>query len=187
MPVLDNAKHERFAQELAKGKTADEAYKEAGLCPVPFDRPSGAYVYLLISPDDGRVFYVGKGRGKRALKHQKAERGGTEANALKAEVLGRLRRNGQQPLVHILAGDLTDEQALRIERLLIVKAHAALTNIALGSRSLSERVRAEAREGVASLKTLCQLRKEGASRERLRVWADVVGGLSRIASAAPGL
>lgn len=30
MPTLSNPKHERFAQELAKGKTADEAYVEAG-------------------------------------------------------------------------------------------------------------------------------------------------------------
>jgi phage terminase small subunit len=30
MPVLANAKHELFAQELAKGKTADEAYVLAG-------------------------------------------------------------------------------------------------------------------------------------------------------------
>lgn len=30
MPVLPNARHERFAQELAKGKTADEAYENAG-------------------------------------------------------------------------------------------------------------------------------------------------------------
>jgi len=30
MPALDNPRHERFAQELAKGKTADEAYQEAG-------------------------------------------------------------------------------------------------------------------------------------------------------------
>lgn len=30
MPVLDNAKHERFAQELAKGKTATEAYVLVG-------------------------------------------------------------------------------------------------------------------------------------------------------------
>lgn len=30
MPVLRNAKHERFAQELAKGHTADEAYVLAG-------------------------------------------------------------------------------------------------------------------------------------------------------------
>ena len=30
MPVLQNPKHERFAQELVKGKTADEAYQLAG-------------------------------------------------------------------------------------------------------------------------------------------------------------
>lgn len=30
MPALGNSKHERFAQELAKGRTADEAYQEAG-------------------------------------------------------------------------------------------------------------------------------------------------------------
>lgn len=30
MPVLDNARHERYAQELASGKTADEAYQLAG-------------------------------------------------------------------------------------------------------------------------------------------------------------
>lgn len=30
MAALENPRHERFAQELAKGKTADEAYQEAG-------------------------------------------------------------------------------------------------------------------------------------------------------------
>lgn len=30
MPVLDNPKHEAFAQALARGKTADEAYQLAG-------------------------------------------------------------------------------------------------------------------------------------------------------------
>ncbi len=30
MPVLPNQRHERFAQELVKGKTADEAYELAG-------------------------------------------------------------------------------------------------------------------------------------------------------------
>lgn len=33
MPVLKNARHEAFAQELAKGKTADEAYASAGFKP----------------------------------------------------------------------------------------------------------------------------------------------------------
>lgn len=30
MPILENPRHEKFAQELAKGKTADEAYQIAG-------------------------------------------------------------------------------------------------------------------------------------------------------------
>lgn len=33
MPSLENPKHERFAQELAKGKTQNEAYAEAGYKP----------------------------------------------------------------------------------------------------------------------------------------------------------
>lgn len=33
MPVLGNPKHERFAQLLAKGLTADEAYEQAGYKP----------------------------------------------------------------------------------------------------------------------------------------------------------
>lgn len=33
MPVLPNSRHERFAQELAKGRTADDAYAAAGFKP----------------------------------------------------------------------------------------------------------------------------------------------------------
>lgn len=33
MPVLENARHERFAQEIAKGNTATEAYELAGYAP----------------------------------------------------------------------------------------------------------------------------------------------------------
>jgi phage terminase small subunit len=33
MPALENPKHERFAQELAKGKTQVEAYEDAGYEP----------------------------------------------------------------------------------------------------------------------------------------------------------
>lgn len=33
MPALDNPKHERFAQELSKGKSQAEAYAEAGYKP----------------------------------------------------------------------------------------------------------------------------------------------------------
>jgi phage terminase small subunit len=45
MPVLKNPKHERFAQELAKGKTATESYTLAGYAP---NQPNAA---RLISKD----------------------------------------------------------------------------------------------------------------------------------------
>lgn len=35
MPVLSNPRHERFAQELAKGTEAGEAYRQAGFKPNP--------------------------------------------------------------------------------------------------------------------------------------------------------
>lgn len=35
MPILSNARHERFAQEIAKGTEAGEAYKIAGFKPNP--------------------------------------------------------------------------------------------------------------------------------------------------------
>jgi phage terminase small subunit len=35
MPVLSNPRHERFAQGLAAGKSAEEAYSEAGFKPSP--------------------------------------------------------------------------------------------------------------------------------------------------------
>jgi hypothetical protein len=37
MPVLDNARHERFAQFVAEGKTLDEAYQRAGYKPSRFN------------------------------------------------------------------------------------------------------------------------------------------------------
>lgn len=39
MPALVNAKHERFSQEVAKGRTATDAYRDAGYAP---NQPSAA-------------------------------------------------------------------------------------------------------------------------------------------------
>ncbi len=40
MPTLTNCRHERFAQELAKGKSAAEAYTLAGFKPTGRTRPA---------------------------------------------------------------------------------------------------------------------------------------------------
>lgn len=46
MPPLSNPKHERFAQELAKGATAEKAYEAAGY------KPARQNAHRLITNDD---------------------------------------------------------------------------------------------------------------------------------------
>lgn len=146
--------------------------------------PKGFYVYELVDPRTGLAFYVGKGKGRRAWVHEAAASNGRERNGLKAEVLGQIQRAGLTVDVRIVQDGLSEDVALRLERSMIVLRHAELTNIALGNRSPMEVVRAAARNDLATIKPLCALIREGADAPRLRVWQQVVGGLSRLARAA---
>jgi len=76
MAALKNARHEKFAQELAKGKSATDAYKAAGY-----------------KPDDGNAARLtGNDRIKERLA-ELTERAADKAVVDKAWVLDRLRQN----------------------------------------------------------------------------------------------
>ncbi len=61
MPILKNPKHELFAQELAKGSTADKAYTAAGYTP----NPGNATRMKLNEAIKGRIAEIlDKGLGK---------------------------------------------------------------------------------------------------------------------------
>lgn len=66
----------------------------------------GYYVYLYIHPETEDVFYVGKGRGNRALSHV-AGIGDTPHD----EVIRELKKRGLAPRIEILIHDLKDESA----------------------------------------------------------------------------
>lgn len=71
----------------------------------------GHYVYLYINPESGDVFYVGKGKGKRALSHLN---GGS--NSAVGKAIHELRQRGLEPRVEILIHNLRDElEALKVE------------------------------------------------------------------------
>jgi uncharacterized protein len=93
----------------------------------------GYYVYLYIDPRTERAFYVGKGRGERALAHLSAA-----GESRKARVLEELRQEGLEPRIDILAHQLSDEEtALRIEAAVIdLLGLDNLTNLMRGWRSL---------------------------------------------------
>lgn len=87
MPALENPKHERFAQELAKGKSQAEAYLLAG--------------YAASEPHASRLASNGKVEGRVA---EILERAATRAEVSKSWVMERLMRNaqmclGEEPLV----------------------------------------------------------------------------------------
>jgi len=105
-------------------------------------RKLGWYVYLYVNPLDGKVFYVGKGKGGRALAHLDAR-----AKKATAKVIRQIRAVGREPKIEILAHRLpSGEAALRVEAAVIDAL--SLENLAnrvrgwrgteLGRRSIDE-------------------------------------------------
>ena len=101
---------------------------------IPHDvaRKLGYYVYAYVSPLDDRIFYVGKGKGRRVLDHLK-----DRAQTRKVEVLKRIRAAGKQPRIEILAHGLRSaETALQVEAAVIdALGLPLLTNQVSGWRS----------------------------------------------------
>ena len=75
----------------------------------------GIYVYLYRDPRDGKIFYVGKGKGQRAFQHLVDEKDG-----VKRKKIQEIRNAGLEPKIEILVHALKDdEMALKIEAALI--------------------------------------------------------------------
>lgn len=87
------------------------------------------YVYALIDPRDGEVFYVGKGKGARMHDHTRAARKGRkDANELKKARIRSILDAGLEPFPYVVEGGLGEQAAIDVEHKLIVGMDH-LTNI----------------------------------------------------------
>lgn len=92
------------------------------------------YVYVYIDPRNLEEFYYGQGKDERKFSHLK-EDGDSE----KIKIIKEIKKEGLEPIIRVVARDLTKEQALLIEKTLIWKLGKNLSNIATGSYSYNFR------------------------------------------------
>ena len=87
------------------------------------------YVYGYVDPRDESIRYIGKGIGNRALAHME-----DKSDSEKTRWIKSLKQLGMNPRIDILARNLSEKQALRIERTLI-------DAIGIGNNRLTNKVR----------------------------------------------
>ncbi|MHA1675907.1 MAG: LEM-3-like GIY-YIG domain-containing protein [Candidatus Njordarchaeales archaeon] len=85
------------------------------------------YVYVYIDPRNYEEFYYGKGKGNRKSSHLK-----DQSDSEKVKRINAIKKEGLEPIIKVIARDLSEKEAFLIEKTLIWKLGRNLTNIASG-------------------------------------------------------
>lgn len=85
------------------------------------------YVYVYIDPRNFEEFYFGKGRGTRKDAHLS-----DTSDSEKALRIAAIHKAGLTPIIRVIARDLSEHDALLIEKTLLWKLGRQLTNVASG-------------------------------------------------------
>lgn len=72
------------------------------------------YSYVLKRPN-GVPFYIGKGKGNRCFVHLKPWHLKHDTNRLKVNIINKIRKNGEEPIIEIIKKGLTENEAFQIE------------------------------------------------------------------------
>jgi hypothetical protein len=86
------------------------------------------YVYAYIDPRNFEEFYYGKGKGSRKDAHLS-----DISDSPKAKRIAAIKREGLTPIIRVLARNLTEREALLVEKTLIWKLGKLTENIAPGA------------------------------------------------------
>ncbi len=88
------------------------------------------YVYVYIDPRNFEEFYFGKGKGSRKDAHLS-----DTSDSEKARRIAAIHKAGLQPIVRVIARELSEHDALLIEKTLLWKLGRQLTNVSSGHYS----------------------------------------------------
>ncbi|MEW8177225.1 MAG: GIY-YIG nuclease family protein [Candidatus Thiodiazotropha endolucinida] len=88
------------------------------------------YVYVYIDPRNLEEFYFGKGRGSRKDAHLS-----DTTDSEKARRIAAIQKAGLKPIIRVIARDLSEHDALLVEKTLLWKLGRQLTNISSGHYS----------------------------------------------------
>lgn len=88
------------------------------------------YVYVYIDPRNHEEFYFGKGQGSRKDAHLK-----DTSDSEKARRIAAIKKAGCKPMIRVIARDLSEHDALLIEKTLLWKLGRQLTNVSSGHYS----------------------------------------------------
>lgn len=88
------------------------------------------YVYVYIDPRNHEEFYYGKGKGSRKNAHLNED-----SDSEKSKRISAIKAEGLEPIIRVIARNLTEHDALLVEKTLLWKLGKHLTNIASGHYS----------------------------------------------------
>ncbi len=88
------------------------------------------YVYVYIDPRNFEEFYYGKGKGSRKDYHIYED-----ADSAKSRRIKKIKDEGLLPIVRVIAANLTESDALLVEKTLLWKLGSRLTNVSTGHYS----------------------------------------------------
>lgn len=90
------------------------------------------FVYALIDPRDGSIFYIGKGKGDRPYRHLSEAKSGISCNPYKIRKINNILKAGYDCYeIKYLHKNLTEKEAFELE-IKEIASHDNLTNISLG-------------------------------------------------------
>lgn len=85
------------------------------------------YVYVYIDPRNFEEFYYGKGKGSRKLAHLNEE-----GDSEKVKRIAAIKKAGLEPIIKVIARNLSESEAYLVEKTLIWRLGRTLTNLSSG-------------------------------------------------------